>query len=275
MQRSKSITRIPFHYENTTIKRTDSAISDLYETDSFLNAPSYAGPETDFLRPSSDSPLSSTNSRMSTDSYDQPPVLRRTRSSLKSTISLENFTSFQDCTTTSGYLFKLSADSPGSQKQLWIKRFFVLTPDTRLHVFQSATEKYAAPLATLAITSCSTPSYDKLETSHVLHLTGTSVATNTKVSWTLQCFDEAEMKHWAESIHKLFFPSADEPRRSTDSTRYMPRVLMARSSSSSLLGNSTPRNEERQAEMKAMHEEYLKMQKQSLEKFRQLQAAQL
>ncbi|KAI9326227.1 hypothetical protein BDR26DRAFT_877804 [Obelidium mucronatum] len=278
MNRSHSTSRIPLHRYFMSAKR-DSAVSDLMDDSSagasILSSDFNTSPE----------PFEQTRSSISANGYNREstdsvsigqsmlPTIRRTRSNLKSTKSLENFAlselSTSSMITTSGYLFKLSTDAPAGTQQLWIKRYIVLTLDAKLHVFQTCTAKNATPLAVLSITECNV-SFDPVESSHILSVKGTSVVNGVTMAktWTLQCFDETECLHWSESIRHLFCPLSEEPRQSTDSMRYMPRILVARSSSCSLGGSGNGRREEREAEMKAMHEEYLRMQKLNFEKFR-------
>ncbi|KAJ3408833.1 hypothetical protein HDU80_004350 [Chytriomyces hyalinus] len=193
----------------------------------------------------------------------------------------------------SGFLHKLqpSTDASGSR---WKQRFVVLSDDGILFIFRSNGAGSATPLTVMPVTGCS--SYQDVdEGAWILRVNGDS--RKERRSWTFRVDSDSMLRTWLQGIHRSISDVESSPSTSI-STRAitiagtathprstsMPRVDSYTDSLSqygSTAGSSSsfrsvaraqtqpgPVNaEEREAQMKAMHQQYLLSQKAAQEQF--------
>ncbi|KAJ3074296.1 hypothetical protein HDU98_011560 [Podochytrium sp. JEL0797] len=172
----------------------------------------------------------------------------------------------------SGYLGKSSADAEGG----WMHRFFVLSDDGRVHAFKSNYDRNAIPLSSLQVENCVT-FFDFQEQAWILKIQGEGLTAARKRSWSLRCPDEGSMVLWSRSIIRVidnnstFGGSPIKSVASSFSSVEPPRLL--RSGSNSSLRNASAMgrfvNDDRQAQMKKQHEDYLLLQQETAESKRQ------
>ncbi|KAI8837440.1 hypothetical protein BJ741DRAFT_603472 [Chytriomyces cf. hyalinus JEL632] len=194
----------------------------------------------------------------------------------------------------SGFLHKLqpSTDASGSR---WKQRFVVLSDDGILFIFRSNGAGSATPLTVMPVTGCS--SYQDVdEGAWILRVNGDS--RKERRSWTFRVESDSMLRTWLQGIHRSISDVESSPSTSI-STRAitiaggtathprstsMPRVdsytdslsqygstagssssfrSVARAQTQPALVNA----EERDAQMKAMHQQYLLSQKAAQEQF--------
>ncbi|KAJ3233553.1 hypothetical protein HDU78_006357 [Chytriomyces hyalinus] len=189
----------------------------------------------------------------------------------------------------SGFLDKLqpNADVSGSR---WKQRFVLLTEDGTLYIFRSNGSAQATPLTLLPVTGCS--SYQDVdEGAWILRVSGDS--RRERRSWTFRVDSDAMLRTWLQSIHRSISSSDGDvsgtPTRAITIAGYANRstsVPRAGSYSESLYGSTvgssstsfrsvarcqplqnSVNSEERDAQMKAMHQQYLISQKAAAEQF--------
>ncbi|KAJ3071929.1 hypothetical protein HDU98_004603 [Podochytrium sp. JEL0797] len=214
--------------------------------------------------------------------------------------------SLQDSNATiAGHLHKLSHSTTPSPK--WTAHYFVLSESGTLYLFPTSTNPSCTPLASLPVTACSGSQDDT--NAWILKVQGGAVNTDgvaVKRKWTLQCPDEGTVALWMRSIARVVSSGMEGrgreaagnpayPRRTTSTHRFQyesaetsaarnalsPRPSsrsrsMQRSNSiaSSTEGGMKPINhEEREAEMRKRHQEYMALQKHAAERFKMEQAA--
>ncbi|KAJ3229427.1 hypothetical protein HDU78_009061 [Chytriomyces hyalinus] len=194
----------------------------------------------------------------------------------------------------SGFLHKLqpSTDASGSR---WKQRFVVLSDDGILFIFRSNGAGSATPLTVMPVTGCS--SYQDVdEGAWILRVNGDS--RKERRSWTFRVESDSMLRTWLQGIHRSINDVESSPSTSI-STRAitiagtathprstsMPRVDSYTDSLSqygSTAGSSSSfrsvaraqtqpgpavNAEERDAQMKAMHQQYLLSQKAAQEQF--------
>ncbi|KAJ3220994.1 hypothetical protein HDU81_010975 [Chytriomyces hyalinus] len=186
----------------------------------------------------------------------------------------------------SGFLDKLqpNADVSGSR---WKQRFVLLTEDGTLFIFRNNSSGQATPLTLLPVTGCS--SYQDVdEGAWVLRVSGDS--RRERRSWTFRVDSDAMLRTWLQSIHRSISDGdiSGTPARAITIAGYANRstsVPRAGSYSDSLYGSTVGSStsfrsvarcqplqnnvnaEERDAQMKAMHQQYLISQKAAQEQF--------
>ncbi|KAJ3074295.1 hypothetical protein HDU98_011559 [Podochytrium sp. JEL0797] len=137
--------------------------------------------------------------------------------------------------TISGFLCKLDVSQDSTSPSCWNERYFVLSETGTLYLFRSSIDEQAQPLAHLPLATCFAfidPEHD----SPILRVQAReSPRSSLKRTWTLKAPNEDTLSLWARSINRIIAPDATSSiRRPRSSSVASPRLSSASTANGSI-----------------------------------------